>query len=75
MRALAVALIAALAVACGASVQEIQVGAYTAAEQACVAQATDYDSGVACVHTVQRTFCGPGGVFADAGICPDGGVK
>lgn len=75
MRVLAIALVAAAAVACGVTLQETEATIYAGADQACVAQATDYDAGVACIHNNQKVFCGPGGVFADAGICPDGGVK
>ena len=58
---------------CGGQTQEAQVAVYASAEQACVLQATSYDAGLACVQAVQRAFCGPGGVFAEAGICPEAG--
>jgi hypothetical protein len=60
---------------CGASTQEVQAATYAAAEQVCVAQATSYDGGLACIAGVKQVFCGVGGVFADAGVCPDGGER
>ena len=60
---------------CGAPQTEIQAGIYASAEQVCVAQATSYDAGLSCIAGVKQVFCGPGGVFADSGACPDGGVK
>ena len=60
---------------CGATDQEKQLALYGSVQTACVAQATSYDAGVACLQMVQKAFCGPGGVWSDAGICPDGDIR
>jgi hypothetical protein len=71
--------LAALAASCewscgGASVQEVQATAYASAELICVKQAASYDAGIVCIDAVKQVFCGPGGILADSGACPDAGT-
>ena len=76
MRLRAITLFASLLLACGASVQEVQVGLYAAEENACAIQATSFDGGLACIAAIQAAHCGPGGIWADAGVCaPKDGDK
>lgn len=60
---------------CAPSLQDQQVTVYAGAQAACVAQATSFDAGLVCLQSVQSAFCGKGGVWADASICPDGDLK
>lgn len=61
---------------CGAGnvQQQEQIALYGSLQTVCVAQATSFDAGSACLATVKRSFCGPGGIWADAGLCPEGGA-
>ena len=49
------------------------VAVYSSELGVCVARATDYDAGEACLRAVRSLRCGPGGLWSDSGSCPDGG--
>lgn len=49
------------------------VAAYSGDLGACVANATSYDAGLACLHANWVAKCGPSGEWIDSGKCPDGG--
>ena len=76
MAVIGLAVSSALGLACGAgnAQQQEQIAVYGSLQTVCVTQATSFDAGLACLATVKRSFCGPGGLWADAGLCPDGGA-
>lgn len=58
---------------CGASPVEVQVAEYAAETQVCALNAPSYDAGLECLAVVRATRCGPGGTWADAGLCVEAG--
>jgi hypothetical protein len=67
-------IVAAVVVHCGGSTPgPTDVALYSSEKAVCVANATSYDAGEACLNAVRSTRCGPGGLWIEAGVC-DGGA-
>jgi hypothetical protein len=72
----AIAVVPMAVSACAARSQPVgpsDVALYTAEQMTCLERPTKEEIDV-CRLAIKRSRCGPGGIWLDAGVCPEGGA-